>query len=85
MPPKTALVFHEPPEWPQEVVYGGEHILVVGRWFFLVESATEPYSYHCVDLEPVDGAYGQSCTCRSGETRKECRHERVVRELCGLV
>lgn len=83
MPRKTLLDLHSAPSWPQDVVYGGEHVLVVGRYFFLVESASEPGSFHCVDLEPVEDEVGH-CTCRSGETRKTCRHERVVREFCGL-
>jgi hypothetical protein len=81
---KTALVFHEPPPWTQVVVYGGETIVCWGRWQFLVRSKSEPGAWHCVDLEPVEDAEEQSCTCRSGETRKSCRHERVVREAFGL-
>lgn len=83
MPRKSWLARYEAPEWPQEADHEGEHLIVIGRWFFLVASASEPGSYHVVDMEGVEGEVGH-CTCRSGETRKDCRHERAVRSFCGL-
>lgn len=83
MPRKSRLALVEPPSWPQDVEHDGEHILVVGRWFFLVASKSEKDCWHVVDLEGVEGEAGH-CTCRSNETRKTCRHEAAVRFLCQL-
>ena len=59
------------------VEFEGERFLVVGRFHFYVESRSEPGSWHALDLEGVEGEDGH-CTCRSGTTRKWCRHEDVV-------
>lgn len=83
MPRKTETCFVEAPAWPQEFEYEGEHVIVTGRWHFLVESVTYPGEFYAVDLEPVEDDVG-ACTCRSAVTRHECRHERIVRERFGV-
>lgn len=80
---KTALAFYDQPAWPQRIDWDGETYHVVGRWHFLVESASEHGELHSIDLELVDGEQG-GCTCRSWVTRKECRHVRKLLELLGL-
>jgi len=79
------LTFCEPPLWPQHVRALGEEILVIGRWHFLVRSKSDPDGWHAVDLESVEDAEGQHCTCESGQARKACRHERAVRAAFGLL
>lgn len=90
---KSALTFHEPPEWPMYVLCRGEKIQIIGRWHFLVESKSED-GHHVIDLEhiyePMNGgsklyaAEKPGCTCTSWRTRSTCRHMDAVLAFCGL-
>lgn len=90
---KSALTFHEPPEWPMYVLCQAEKIQVIGRWHFLIESKSED-GYHCIDLESImepmrDGTelyVGEKpgCTCTSWRVRSTCRHMTAVLVFCGL-
>lgn len=81
---KSALCFETPPRWPALWLVKGERIRVIGRWHFLVKSKSED-GWHCVDLEYVSIDWPDGgCTCRSYDTRRDCRHIRVIRQYLGL-
>lgn len=79
---KTALDLVEPPAWQQDLVINGEHIIVRGRWEFLVESQEFPGEFHALDLE--DREHDGKCTCTSSRVRGECRHERTIKRWLRL-
>lgn len=64
----------------KSIEFDNERFMVIGRLHFLIRSKSHPDEVHCVDLERVNENWSEGgCTCRGFETRKECRHVRVIR------
>ncbi len=59
------------------MLFSGETIWVIGYNHFLVESHTYEDEFYAVSYD--DGLV--TCTCRSSDCLKDCRHARAIRLL----